>query len=159
MRGYATLSTTLSSPRCLLNGAIIPANVAQSFLFLLACLCRLQAHQCMDPWENLINVMIVLPYCIFYHVLLTNLSLITELKKEFNSFCVSVHFKYQCWCFDSVLVFSHLKSWDLVTTHTPCSPRTMFNDWGEIISLWNRSMNEVELNCQKRYIISYILLY
>lgn len=69
-----------------LNGAMIPANVARFFSFLLAFLCRLQAHQCMDLWENLINVIIVLPYCIFYHVSLTHLSLITELKRN------SIHF-------------------------------------------------------------------
>lgn len=97
-----------------------------SFLFLLAFLCRSQAHQCMDLWENLINVMIVLPYCIFYHVSLTNLSLITELKRSsihfvyllISNICVGVWlFLTQCW-------FPLLKVWTYwpqsVTVPAPC---------------------------------------
>lgn len=76
----------------------------------------------------------------------------------------SIHFVYlfisninigvltQCWCFPL---------WKVGTLwpHTPCIPRAMFNDWGEIISLWNHSMSEVEINCQKIYILLILILF
>lgn len=105
-----------------------------------------------SPKKNLINVIIVLPYCIFYHVWLTKVSLITELKKkDFSSivFLVIPNINAGLWLF--WLYFVLYKG---PTDHTEHVVKQHVN-WLKVFIImiidyfsWNNKTRNVKINCQ-----------